>query len=216
YAKATLPTYPFQRQRYWPDLAPATKASTRSWHRSDELSPPIHPLLARRLRLPQSAESRFETWMTVDRLPFLSDHQVYGMPVFPAAGFLEMALAAGHELLPGTVEIPPNPPLTKGGTVGIPLAKGGIGTIQVEDLDLLAPLRLDENAGTWIQLLAIPSPDETLAIHIFHCADEAAPVKLVSGRLRRMGALPSATPVDLESLCQQWTQAPVADFYAGF
>jgi len=206
YAKATLPTYPFQRQRYWPDLAPATKASTRSWHRSDELSPPIHPLLARRLRLPQSAESRFETWMTVDRLPFLSDHQVYGMPVFPAAGFLEMALAAGHELLPGTVEIPPHPPLTK----------GGIGTIQVEDLDLLAPLRLDENSGAWIQLLAIPSPDETLAIHIFHCADEAAPVKLVSGRLRRMGALPSATPVDLESLRQQWTQAPVADFYAGF
>jgi amino acid adenylation domain-containing protein len=192
YAKATLPTYPFQHQRYWPDLAPAAKTPSprMGWDGGDEHVLPIHPLLARRLRLPQSAEYRFETWITLDRLPFLNDHRVYGLPVFPAAGFLEMALAAARELLPGTV--------------------------QIEDVDLLAPLRLDPEAGALTQLLAVPGSDETVTFHIFHCPEDAAPVKQVSGRLRRMAPSLPVAPTDLESLRRQWPEAPAADFYAGF
>ena len=192
YAKATLPTYPFQHQRYWPDLGPTAKTlpALIGWDGGNQPLPPIHPLLARRLRLPQSAEQRFETWIAVERLPFLNDHRVYGLPVFPAAGFLEMALAAARELLPGTV--------------------------QIEDLDLLAPLRLDDNGGALVQLLAVPGSAETLTLQIFHCPEDAAPVKLVSGRLRRIAAaLPAPLP-NLESLRRQWQEASADDFYAGF
>jgi amino acid adenylation domain-containing protein len=192
YAKATLPTYPFQHQRYWPDLTPAAKTPSPQigGDGGDQSLPPIHPLLARRLRLPQSAEQRFETWIAVDRLPFLNDHRVYGLLVFPAAGFLEMALAAARELLPGSV--------------------------QIEAVDLLAPLRMDDNGGALVQLLAVPGSDEAVTFHIFHCPEDAAPVKLVSGRLRRIAPSLPIPPTDLESLRRQWPEAPAADFYAGF
>lgn len=190
YAKATLPTYPFQRQRYWPDLTPPAKVSGVPWRDREEGLAPIHPLLAWHLRLPQSAEHRFETWITVDRLPFLSDHRVYGMPIFPATGFLEMALAAAHELLPGTV--------------------------QVENLKLLAPLLVDQDAGALVQLLAIPKPDETLVFHIFHCPDDTGPVELAYGRLLRIPPPVAAAPMDLESLRRQWNEVQAVDLYAGF
>ncbi len=51
-----------------------------------------HPLLGARLR---AGEGAWRSNIDVRKQPWLKDHQVDGAIVFPAAGFLEMALAAG-------------------------------------------------------------------------------------------------------------------------
>jgi len=79
----TLPTYPFDRQRYWFE---DREARTRH--------PSAHPLLGAPLRSPLSI---FESRLSTRLQPFLDDHRVYGMVVVPGAAYLEMALAASAE-----------------------------------------------------------------------------------------------------------------------
>jgi len=88
-AAAALPTYPFQRERYW--VTPA--APTRP---ADALPASAHPLLGR----PQSlapAIGRLLWTRTLERasLPYLADHQVGGLAVLPGSAYVELMLAAG-------------------------------------------------------------------------------------------------------------------------
>lgn len=74
-APVDLPTYPWQRQRYWADVAP----------------PPVHPLLAERLDAPDP------TWTArIDgaRWRWLHDHRVDGAAIVPGALWIEVLLAA--------------------------------------------------------------------------------------------------------------------------
>ncbi|MEP7311425.1 MAG: type I polyketide synthase [Pseudomonadota bacterium] len=90
--RVPLPGYPFQRERYWQDIdnaaAPATLAATRSGH----------PLLG---GATLSAEPVFQTQLGVPGQPWLADHRIADLTLFPAAGFLELALAAAREFRPG-------------------------------------------------------------------------------------------------------------------
>ncbi|MEM9809426.1 MAG: type I polyketide synthase, partial [Cyanobacteria bacterium P01_D01_bin.56] len=81
--RVALPTYPFQRQRYWIDVAPKITKQ-----RAEQ-----HPLLGERLRLARTKSIFFENGAV--SAPFLAEHQVFGTTVLPAVGYLEMALAAG-------------------------------------------------------------------------------------------------------------------------
>jgi acyl transferase domain-containing protein/NADPH:quinone reductase-like Zn-dependent oxidoreductase/aryl carrier-like protein len=90
-----LPTYPFQRTRYWTDL-PARLALAPTAHR-----PGRHPLLGDRIELPGTPDLRFEGFLGERQPPFLADHRVHGSVVLPAAAYLEMALAAGSAALGG-------------------------------------------------------------------------------------------------------------------
>ncbi|MFN3647969.1 MAG: SDR family NAD(P)-dependent oxidoreductase [Armatimonadota bacterium] len=82
--KVTLPTYPFERERYWIDpprkAAPAPASG--------------HPLLGTRVRT-AAGPRVFEAVVGGDAPSYLSQHRVHGAVVFPAAGYLEMALAIG-------------------------------------------------------------------------------------------------------------------------
>ncbi|MEM7127080.1 MAG: type I polyketide synthase, partial [Chloroflexota bacterium] len=83
--KIVLPTYPFQRQRYWVD-------TSRSLRREEVLS----PLIDKMVKLPTSGETVFETAMSMETFPFLNDHRVYETIVSPGACHLTMVLSAAE------------------------------------------------------------------------------------------------------------------------
>ncbi|CAG0926902.1 hypothetical protein PLCT1_00190, partial [Planctomycetaceae bacterium] len=89
--RVSLPTYPFQHERYW--FAAGSRTSAR---RSPGTSA-IHPLLGSRLRSPAIKGSAFETPLSVADWPLLGEHRVYGTPVFPATAYVELVLAAARE-----------------------------------------------------------------------------------------------------------------------
>jgi acyl transferase domain-containing protein/acyl carrier protein len=79
-----LPRYPWQRERYWKE-AEGT--------RRDRLGELEHSLLGDRLDVP------LPTWrrhLDGSRPGYLADHRVMDANVFPGAGYVEMALAAGR------------------------------------------------------------------------------------------------------------------------
>ncbi|MEM7125069.1 MAG: SDR family NAD(P)-dependent oxidoreductase [Chloroflexota bacterium] len=82
--KVLLPTYPFQRQTYWVNGAKRKESST------------LRPLIDKMTKLPRHNEIVFETEFSVDTLPFLADHRVYGTIISPGACQLAMALSAAE------------------------------------------------------------------------------------------------------------------------
>ncbi len=91
--KVTLPTYPFQRERYWVD-SPA-RSQLRGGGAAVQATATGHPLLGFRLR---SAIPVFEQELSAATIPFLEQHRVFGTPVLPATGYLELAMAAAAEM----------------------------------------------------------------------------------------------------------------------
>ncbi len=84
----TLPTYPFDRERFW------VRAPSRRAPRGER---PAHPLLGTRLSSPALTARVFECALDRNVAGYLYDHRVLEQPIMPAAGFVEMALAAGAE-----------------------------------------------------------------------------------------------------------------------
>ncbi len=84
----SLPTYPWQRERYWLETAVTASKQAR---------PGARPLLGEYL---QSATGTYiwETSASTKLFPYLKDHRVRGSAVFPAAAYVEMALAATWEI----------------------------------------------------------------------------------------------------------------------
>ncbi|MFB6888366.1 amino acid adenylation domain-containing protein [Kitasatospora sp. NPDC056327] len=85
-----LPRYPFRRDRHWVEPAPVEQV------RRGRLD---HPLLGRRL---PGAEPAWEARPDAEALPYLEDHRIQGDVLFPAAGYLEMAVQAVCALTGGT------------------------------------------------------------------------------------------------------------------
>jgi acyl transferase domain-containing protein len=87
-ARVALPTYPFERERFWSDRRRSPSAG------SGEHAAWIHPLLARELRSPILSERVFESEIGTSTHAFFGDHRVFDSVVLPAAAYLEMVLAA--------------------------------------------------------------------------------------------------------------------------
>lgn len=83
--RVALPTYPFQRQRYWMAPLDAKRPVPRGAL--------VHPLLGERLSTPGVA-ARFERRLTADDPAWLRDHRVGAEVVMPMTGYLEAAQAA--------------------------------------------------------------------------------------------------------------------------
>ncbi len=91
--KLAMPTYPFERSRYWYDAPKSGLSQT-----SVVGSPTQHPLLGSKLRLASAAQTCFEQTLTAQHPKWIGDHRVFDFAVFPAAGYVELALAAARAL----------------------------------------------------------------------------------------------------------------------
>lgn len=84
-----LPTYPWQRERYWVEQKPQVQERSHP-----QLNPSLHPLLGQQI-CTALKETLFESHLSTNRQPFLADHQVFSSVILPAAAYLESVLAAG-------------------------------------------------------------------------------------------------------------------------
>lgn len=115
-----LPAYPWQRESLW---HPITAESHGVLARRRE-----HPLLGYRLR---QHEATWEHQLDTSLMPYLADHTVSGAIVFPATGFLELALAAALALRPTQV-------------------------VEIEQLEIRAPLLLEKETSRLIRVAVAP------------------------------------------------------------
>lgn len=193
--KVVLPTYPFQRQRYWFETPTTgrTPAPTR-W----ASHPGSHPLLGDRLPLANSAETRFEAYLSATAPAYLADHRVFGRAILPAAAFLEVALAAGQAKL---------------AAVGNPTGW------TLENISIRQALLLEEEDLHILQSSARTVDPQTAAVEIYSLpqGDQADPDAAWTHHATatvRMEAGVASPPVDLAQLQRACpTAVDVQQFY---
>ncbi|WP_307805860.1 type I polyketide synthase [Streptomyces chrestomyceticus] len=91
--RVDLPTYAFQRQRYWLPTAPAHLDAAGLGQ-----SATLHPLLGATVALPASGGVALTGRLSLSGQPWLADHVVAGQAVVPGAVLVEMAVRAGDEV----------------------------------------------------------------------------------------------------------------------
>jgi polyketide synthase 7 len=116
-----LPTYAFQRRRFWLPTLHAGGGDLGGLG----LAGAEHGLLGAVVELPDSGGVVLTGRLSMAAQPWLTDHAVAGVVLFPGAGFVELALRAGDE----------------------------VGCSVVEELTLSAPLLLSAADGVQVQVV---------------------------------------------------------------
>ncbi|WTR98255.1 SDR family NAD(P)-dependent oxidoreductase [Streptomyces anthocyanicus] len=88
-----LPTYAFQRDRYWLDVTEAAADAAGLG-----LTPTDHPILGATLDLADGEQTLFTSRLSLRTHPWLADHTVAGTTLLPGTGFVELAALAGERL----------------------------------------------------------------------------------------------------------------------
>ncbi|GAA4970546.1 type I polyketide synthase [Streptomyces hyderabadensis] len=176
--RVDLPTYAFQRRRYWQTGEAGT--TTLGLDRAE------HPFLDAAVPMADSGGLLLTGNLSAATHPWLADHRVRGVNLFPGSGFVDLALYAA----------------------------GLVGCNVLEELTLRAPLVLPATDTVQLQLTVVPEDESgrfSVAFHSRPAADRSWTL-LAQGTLTT-GSVVAAPlgpwpPSDAEPL-------PVEDFYEG-
>jgi acyl transferase domain-containing protein len=91
--RVPLPTYPFQRKRYW--LTPSANAGDPTAIGQTDAE---HPLLAAAIEDPGGEGLTLTGRLSLQTHPWLADHAVAGTVLLPGTAFVELALTAGRRV----------------------------------------------------------------------------------------------------------------------
>jgi myxalamid-type polyketide synthase MxaB len=188
--RVTLPTYPFERRRYWTEGRTALPASgSAEAAPRGARRPSGHPLLGDRLALAAAEETRFESALGPGRPGFLAHHRVFGTAVLPAAAYLEMGLAAAARALGSALPALGRVVIRQ----ALLLPEGEMKTVQV----VVAP------GGGSFQVFSLESQGESEPSWTLHAGGE---ILAQAG-----GAPPPAVLGELRARCPE--EVPAATFY---
>ncbi|MEV4432911.1 SDR family NAD(P)-dependent oxidoreductase [Streptomyces sp. NPDC049555] len=166
---ADLPAYPWQRERHW-------NGSPGIWSGVPGDGGVDHPLLGDRL-----VPLHQPTWrgpVEPALAPWLADHRVGGAVVWPATGYVEMALAAGRRVLDAPAE--------------------------VEHLEITRALVVPwDDPGSTVLHLTV-SPDDGAVTITSVTGDRSAPTRHARARVRRL-LRPRPGPLDITAVRRRCT-----------
>lgn len=155
-----LPTYPWQRERHWSESEASRQVRVGN----------SHPLLGRRVG---ASLPLWESHLDPRVTRYLRDHQVQGLVVFPATGYLEMIFAAGGELF-------------------------GALPVALEEVELTKACFLSEDEGTLIQISGVD--ESSVRIHTRRPTEGQQWTEHGRAHLRPLTDVATPAPVDLEAI----------------
>ncbi|MFE4335989.1 type I polyketide synthase [Streptomyces sp. NPDC056831] len=183
--RISLPTYAFQRQRFWPDVAGGRTEASAGLRSAD------HPLLGAMLSLPQFDGVVFTSRLSLRTHPWLADHAVLDEVVLPGAAYVELAIRAGDSVGCGRLdELVLEAPLV------LPVRGGMELQVVVGGADAPEP-----EGRRSVTIHARPDGAETWTRHATGVVSAASLPTRADGLFQAVGGtwpVPGATPADVE------------------
>jgi 8-amino-7-oxononanoate synthase len=187
-----LPTYPFQRERYWwadEDLKVNPKSSSGLAPSGQQT---LHPLLGFALPLAGTQERRYQVQLSGRSPAYLQDHCVLQQPVLPASAYIEMAAAAALQVFQDA-------------------------PWQIEGVAIEQPLLLHDKDRAMLQLQLTPEGLSSYGFQIFSLPQELNPTQPASIR-HATGKIvfsppsdpPPSDPIETSALGQIQADCPEA------
>ncbi|MGZ2749832.1 amino acid adenylation domain-containing protein [Burkholderia stagnalis] len=195
-SKVALPTYPFQRRRYWVDAG--RRADAPAHRPAVSADAGLHTLLGRRVKLPRSAEVRFEAEFRPDWPAYVDHHRLFGAMVVPGASHIAMFLAAAE------------------------VYYGEAGCV-VDEILFLRPFVMPEAGQRTVQIVMRPTGGQAHAIEMLTLAPQRDPADDAAWTLhveargirgpRALPPAPDASELDaVKARCADYLSG--ADFYS--